>query len=176
MQRIPIYRGHRVRRRLFQLVMFIYAASILGCIGIVVGPAINDYTIDSNPGRTLARVTATDNSPLITAKVTVEYQDEEGVYHSPETGILYPTGLGVGQRVWVTYAKSDPELVKVQGREWTLSIIPALSTLVAVTGICIVLAGIVHYSTKRYRHDPDQLEQPPRIKREKRVIIAPRTS
>ena len=175
MQRIPLYRGHRVRRRLFQLVMFIYAACILGCIGIVVGPAINDYTIDSNPGRALARVTATDDSLFITTKVTVEYQDEESVYHSPEDGILYPTGLGVGQRVWVTYAKSNPELVKVQGREWTLSIIPAISSLTAVTGICLLLAGIVHYSTKRYRHDPDQQEQNLDNKREKRVVIAPRT-
>ena len=75
----------------------------------------------------------------------------------------------------MTYAKSNPELVKVQGREWTLSIIPAISSLTAVTGICLLLAGIVHYSTKRYRHDPDQQEQNLDNKREKRVVIAPRT-
>ncbi len=138
---------------------------------MVIGPAINDYTIDSNPGRALAWVTAVEQSPITTIEATVEYQDEEGVMHSPETGILYPTGLGVGQRVWVTYAKSNPELVKVQGREWTLSIIPAISTLVVVTILYALIVVVVHYSTRRWQVDIDQI---PPEKREKRVVIAPR--
>lgn len=125
-----------VRRRLHQLILLLYAAAMIGAVAMVVGPAINDAIIMSDPGRGMATVTGV--SPIRTA---VDYQDEEGRYHSPPTGLLYPSGLGEGQQVWVTYAKSDPDLVKVEGRMWTLSIIPALSVAVVST-ILAVLAWV----------------------------------
>ena len=39
--------------------------------------------------------------------------------------------------MWVTFAGDNPELVKVEGREWTLSIIPAISVAV----ISSIIAG-----------------------------------
>lgn len=115
-------------RRLRQLVMALYAAAVLGCVAMVVGPAVNDAAIAANPGRALAHVTAVTRT-----RTLVEYQDHEGIYHAPDSGVLYPPGLREGQQVWVTYAKDDPDLVKVQGREWTLAIIPALSVLAVST-------------------------------------------
>lgn len=41
--------------------------------------------------------------------------------------------------MWVNYAKSDPDLVKVEGRKWTLSIIPALSVAAVATATWSVL-------------------------------------
>ncbi|STC69582.1 DUF3592 domain-containing protein [Corynebacterium pilosum] len=122
-----------MRRRLHQLILLLYAAAMIGAAAMVVGPAINDAIIMSDPGRGMATVTGV--SPIRTA---VDYQDENGRYHSPPTGLLYPSGLGEGQQVWVTYAKSDPDLVKVEGRMWTLSLIPAFSVAVVSTLIAVL--------------------------------------
>ncbi|MGP6174837.1 DUF3592 domain-containing protein [Corynebacterium sp. A21] len=116
---------------------------MLGTFGMVGGAFLNDRSIESDPGRALAVVTGVG-----ALRTTVDFQDEEGIYHAPSTGLLYPTGLGEGQRVWVNYAKSDPDLVKVEHREWTLSIIPALSVgfwVLVVTGI---LWWAVNFSTR----------------------------
>lgn len=137
-----IFRREIVRRRLHQLVMALLACALLGSAAMVGGAALNDHTIDSDPGRAMATVTG---ESLL--RTTVDYQDARGVYHSPPGGLLYPTGLGPGQNVWVTYAKSEPDLVKVEGRRWTLSVIPALS----VAGVSVVLAlllwGAVNWGT-----------------------------
>lgn len=131
-----------IGRRGRQLVLLLYVAALLGVVSMVVGPALNDRTINEDPGRALATVTGTSR-----LRTTIDYRDEEGIYHSPPTGLLYPTGLGEGQRVWVTYAKSDPDLVKVEGREWTLSVIPALSVALVATVIAAVLWWAVGRAT-----------------------------
>ena len=124
----------RTRRRIKQTILVCYAAAMLGCASLVIGPGINDYIIEADPGRALARVTS-----VTTTKTIVEFQDDTNTYHSPPGGLLYPTGLGPGQRVWVTYARSNPELVKVSGRKWTLAIIPALSSAAVTTLITSAL-------------------------------------
>lgn len=117
-----------VRRRLRQAVAVVYAMGCLGCAAMVIGPAMNDHAIADGQGRALAQVLSVGWRRTI-----VEFQDAEGLYHTPPQGVAYPSGLDEGQRVWVEYAVSDPELVKVSGRRWTLAIIPALSTWVVVT-------------------------------------------
>ena len=107
---------------------------MLGSVAMVAGPAYNDFTISRDPGRGIATVTGVGLT-----RTSVDYQDESGEFHSPQRGLLYPSGLGDGQQVWVTYAKSDPDLVKVEGRGWALALKPALSvwvvsTLVAAAG------------------------------------------
>ncbi|WP_342318972.1 DUF3592 domain-containing protein [Corynebacterium mayonis] len=121
------------KRRILQLIMLLYACAMLGAVSMVVGPALNDARIMSDPGRGLATVTDVSRT-----RTSVEYQDEEGLYHSPRYGLLYPTGLGEGQRVWVTYAQTDRDLVKVEGRGWTLAIVPALSVAATATLIAAV--------------------------------------
>lgn len=121
------YRADRVRRRIQQLLLLVFVSLQLGCVGMVVGPWLDDLEIDRHPGRALATVTAVSDT-----RTTVEYQDETGALHSPEGGLLYPSGLGAGQRVWVSYSTNNPDLVKVEGRRWTLAIIPALSTSLVV--------------------------------------------
>ncbi|AKE40504.1 hypothetical protein UL82_01360 [Corynebacterium kutscheri] len=131
---IPNYHPLRIRHRLYQLILLLYITAIVGCAAMVIGPLKNDREIEASPQRTLARVT--NVSPN---RTTVEYQDNQGMYHSPETGLLYPTGLGEGQRVWVDYAETNPDLVKVAGRSWTLSVVPALSSALVVTVIAALL-------------------------------------
>ncbi|WJZ01600.1 DUF3592 domain-containing protein [Corynebacterium freiburgense] len=124
-------------RRFHQLVLLLWVACLLGAVGMVAGAYHNDRTIAADPGRALARVTA------VGFRTTVDYQDEEGIFHSPQAGLLYPTGLGEGQRVWVTYAKTNPDLVKVEHRTWHLSVVPALSIAAVGSIIAAVLWGLV---------------------------------
>lgn len=132
-----------LRRRLHQLVLAIYAAAMLASVALVIGPGLNDRAIAAAPGHALATVTHVG-----WMRTTVDYQDEDGMYHSPKAGLLYPTGLGEGQQVWVTYNKADPDLVKVEGRQWTLAAIPALSVAVVST---LVAAGAWYVVSARTR-------------------------
>lgn len=141
----------RVRRRVNQLIVGLYAAALLAAVAMVVGPFINDMKIGADPQRALGTITGVD-----WMRTAVEYQDEEGIYYQPSSGLLYPTGLATGQQVWVTYAGDNPELVKVEGREWTLSIIPALS----VAAVSSLIAGgawwLVNYRRKRETVDTEE--------------------
>ena len=127
-----------IRRRAHQLVLVLYIFAVLGCAAMVIGPALNDRTINNNPGRALATVV-----DVGTLRTSVEYQGDDGRLHSPKTGLLYPSDLGEGQRVWVTYAKDNYDLAKVEGRKWTLSLIPALSTLAVASAIAAGLWWLV---------------------------------
>ncbi|WP_042405788.1 DUF3592 domain-containing protein [Corynebacterium jeddahense] len=123
----------RWRRRGHQLVLALYAFALLGCVAMVGGPAINDARIHADPGRGSATVTEVGRW-----RTYIEYQTEDGQLVSPPGGVLYPTGLGEGQQVWVTYAKSNTDLVKVEGRGWALALRPALSVLAVAT---LIAAG-----------------------------------
>lgn len=126
--------GGGLRKRVRQFIVALYVLACLGCAAMVIGPALNDRTIDANPGRALAEVT-----DVGWRRTTVDYQDAEGIFHSPPGGVAYPGGLQEGQRVWVTYAVDDPDLVKVEGREWTLALTPAISSWL----VCTVVAGLL---------------------------------
>lgn len=123
----------RWRRRAHQVVLALYAFATLGSVAMVAGPALNDARIQANPGRGTAIVTEAGRM-----RTFVEYQTEDGQLVSPPRGLLYPTGLGEGQQVWVTYDKTDPDLVKVEGRGWALAFTPALSTWAVAT---LIAAG-----------------------------------
>jgi len=140
----------RIGRRGRQLVLLLWAAVMLGAVALVAGPFLNDRAIDEDPGRALATVTGVSR-----VRTTVDFRDEQGIYHAPSTGLLYPTGLGEGQRVWVTYAKGDPDLVKVEGREWTLSIIPALSVALVATVVAAVLWWAIGRVTRPRPSSPE---------------------
>ena len=134
----------RWRRRAHQVVLALYVFATLGCVAMVGGPALNDAHIHADPGRGTATVTEAGRM-----RTFVEYQTEDGQLVSPPGGVLYPTGLGEGQQVWVQYAQDNPDLVKVEGREWTLAIIPALSVGVVATLITAVLWKLISFFTRR---------------------------
>ena len=52
----PRYTPAVFRRRLHQLVLAIYVALIVGSVGLVVGPFLNDRAISAQPNRALATV------------------------------------------------------------------------------------------------------------------------
>ncbi len=129
------------RRRAHQGVMALYACAVLGSAAMVAGPALHDAKIHAAPGRGVA--TVTDQTWL---RTYIDYETEDGRLVSPRDGVLYPTGLGPGQQVWVTYSKQNNELVKVEGRGWALSLIPALSVLAVST----LLAALAWFAVGRW--------------------------
>lgn len=60
----------------------------------------------------------------------VVYVTPDGVTHNPKVGILYPTNLTAGERIKVEYSRSDPDLVRVAGRDARVAVVPALSVIV----------------------------------------------
>jgi len=77
---------------------------------------------------------------------TIEFVTPERVTYRPELGVLYPSELATGMRIYVEYNKNDPNLVRVQHRTAGLAIIPAgsiavvawLVAAVALTGLALL--------------------------------------
>ena len=136
-----------VIRRVRQAVLGLGVLALLICAGMVVTAAVDNYAIAKDRGVATAEVT--DVGKL---RTTVRYRDAHGRYHQPSTGVKYPTGLVEGQQVKVEYQLSEPENVKVQGRGWTLAIIPALSSMAVVLMVLAVLLwGVRRWEKKLLR-------------------------
>ncbi|WP_053411424.1 DUF3592 domain-containing protein [Corynebacterium lactis] len=117
-------------RRLRQLILFLLICLMVSCAGMIVGSFLNDRAINANMGEAIANVRSVE-----LLRTTVDFVDDNGDFQSPPTGLLYPVGLEEGQRVRVEYDRLDPNVVRVAGRAWTLSIIPAGS--IAVVGLLV---------------------------------------
>ncbi|MFE3262128.1 DUF3592 domain-containing protein [Nocardia sp. NPDC059091] len=85
----------------------------------------DDHLINSDKGVTSAEVLSAG-----TLRSAVIFVTPDGETHNPKTGVLYPTRLTVGERINVEYRRSDPDLVRVAGRDARVAIIPALSVIV----------------------------------------------
>src|SRR5262245_44037012 len=72
-----------------------------------------------------------------TLRSAVIFVTPDGETHNPKTGVLYPTKLTVGERINVEYRRSDPDLVRVAGRDARVAVIPALSVIVVAWAIAI---------------------------------------
>jgi len=111
----------------------------LQSILLVAGAWRNDRQIERNLAVAEAEVLSAGPR-----RSTVEFVTPDRVTYRPELGVLYPSELATGMRIYVEYDTSDPNLVRVQNRNALLAIIPAAS--IAVTGWLIgaaVLAGLV---------------------------------
>lgn len=132
----PAHGGRSMRenviRRIRQAILALGAIAVIICGSMVVTSAFDDARIASDKAVATAEVTSVN-----TLRTYVRFRDERGNYHQPSVGLKYPTGLTVGQRVAVEYEGDNPENVKVQGRGWTLAIIPTLSSIAVV----LVIAG-----------------------------------
>jgi hypothetical protein len=97
--------------------------------------------------RQIARNLAVAEAEVLSAgprRSTIEFVTPDRVTYRPELGVLYPSELATGMRIYVEYDRSDPNLVRVQNRNAMLAIIPAGSTAVAGWLIgAAMLAGLV---------------------------------
>ncbi|WP_188543996.1 DUF3592 domain-containing protein [Rhodococcoides trifolii] len=101
----------------------------------------NDRTISSNEGFATAEVLSAGR-----LRSAVSYVTPDGLTHNPPLGVLYPTNLVAGQRIDVEYAQSDPDLVRVAGRDASVAVIPAVSVIVITW---VVAAPLLWYTRKR---------------------------
>ena len=94
---------------------------------LVIGAWRNDRQIERHMG--VAEANVLSAGPR---RSTIEFVTPDRVTYRPELGVLYPSELDTGMRIYVEYDKNNPDLVRVQDRNASLAIIPAGS--IAVVG------------------------------------------
>ena len=102
---------------------------------LVFGAWRNDRQIERHMG--VAEASVLNAGPR---RSTIEFVTPDRVTYRPELGVLYPSELENGMRIYVEYDKNNPDLVRVQDRNASLAIIPAGS--IAVVGWLIAAAAL----------------------------------
>ncbi|MFI6431269.1 DUF3592 domain-containing protein [Rhodococcus oryzae] len=113
----------RVRKGILVAAIGISVLAVL----LVVAAWRNDLTIESDKGVATAEVLSAGR-----LRSAISFVTPDGVTKNPRLGVLYPTELIVGQRIDVEYARSDPDLVRVSGRDVRVALVPA-GSVIAVT-------------------------------------------
>ena len=105
---------------------------------LVAGAWRNDIAIQHNMGVAQAEVLSAGPR-----RSTIEFVTPDRVTYRPELGVLYPSELSTGMRIYVEYNKRDPNLVRVQHRNAGLAIIPAGSIAVVAWMVAsVALVGL----------------------------------
>lgn len=118
---------------------------------LVLGAWRNDRQIEGNMGVAAAEVLSAGPR-----RSTIEFVTPDRVTYRPELGVLYPSELDAGMRIYVEYDKDNPDLVRVQDRNAALAIIPAGS--IAVVGWLVagsVLTGLAFFERRQARQAED---------------------
>ncbi|MGV0713770.1 DUF3592 domain-containing protein [Mycolicibacterium sp. XJ662] len=126
-------RTQRVFRRIRIGIVIVACLVTLQSVLMVLGAWRNDRQIERHMGVAEAEVLSAGPR-----RSTIEFVTPDRVTYRPELGVLYPSELEAGMRIYVEYDVNDPDLVRVQDRNASLAIIPAGS--IAVVGWLI--AGV----------------------------------
>ncbi len=111
-----------VVRRRAAAVLLVAAVLLTALSGAALAAAwLDDRAIDARTGRATGEV-VTDSA----TRTLVRFTTPEGAVYIPERGVFYPGGLETGQLVRVEYDTADPRLVRVQGRNALVGVVPAL--------------------------------------------------
>jgi hypothetical protein len=127
--------GHRAVRLARIGVLILVTLATLQSLLLVAGAVRNDIAIQHDMG--VAEAEVLDAGPR---RSTIEFVTPDRVTYRPELGVLYPSQLATGMRIYVEYDKLNPNLVRVQHRTAKLAIIPAGS--IAVVGWLIAAAAL----------------------------------
>lgn len=136
-----------VARRCRQVVALIALLMTLVCATLVAGPVYNDIKLHKDKETAIATV---NHVGLL--RTAISFRDSSGEFHSPNTGVLYPGGLHDGQKVWVEYSRSHPDIVRVQGRTWTLSLLPAVSTFIVTVALSMGAIALINRRAERKKN------------------------
>jgi hypothetical protein len=138
---LPDTRSRIVVRWVRIAVLIVTLLVTLQSLLLVAGAWRNDLAINRNMGVAQAEVLSAGSR-----RSTMEFVTPERVTYRPELGVLYPSELSEGMRIYVEYNKKDPNLVRVQHRNAALAIIPAGSIAVVawLTGaIALILLAVL---------------------------------
>lgn len=140
-------RSVRILRRVRIGIVVAACLVTLQSVLLVAGAWRNDRQIDRHLG--VAEATVLDAGQR---RSTIEFVTPDRVTYRPELGVLYPSELENGMRIYVEYDTNNPDLVRVQHRNAGLAIIPAGS--IAVVGWLVAgvaLAGTALIERRRQR-------------------------
>jgi hypothetical protein len=129
----------RIALRWARIAVLIVAGLVtLQSLLLVAGAWRDDIAITHNMGVAQAEVLSAGPR-----RSTIEFVTPERVTYRPELGVLYPSHLATGMRIYVEYNKNDPNLVRVQHRNAGLAIIPAGSlAVVGWLGAAAILSAL----------------------------------
>lgn len=128
-------RAERIIRRVRIGVVIAACLVTLQSVLLVLGAWRDDRQIEGDMGVAAAEVL--DAGPR---RSTIEFVTPDRVTYRPELGVLYPSELDTGMRIYVEYDRANPDLVRVQDRNSSLAIIPAAS--IAVMGWLVAAAAL----------------------------------
>ena len=116
----------------------------LQAVLLVAGAWRNDRQIERHLGTAEAGVLSAGPR-----RSTIEFVTPDRVTYRPELGVLYPSELADGMRIYVEYDRKNPNLVRVKDRNALLAIVPAGSIAVVgwVVG-AVLLAGLVRLENR----------------------------
>ena len=126
-------------RRMRIAIVIVACLVTLQSLLLVLGAWRNDRQIAGNMGVAEAEVLSAGPR-----RSTIEFVTPDRITYRPELGVLYPSELDTGMRIYVEYDKDNPDLVRVQHRNAALAIIPAGS--IAVVGWLIAGAALMGLS------------------------------
>ncbi len=132
----PKARARVVLRWVRIAVLIVTGLVTLQSVLLVAGAWRDDLAIQHNMGVAQAEVLSAGPR-----RSTIEFVTPERVTYRPELGVLYPSELSTGMRIYIEYNKNDPNLVRVQHRNAGLAIIPAGS--IAVVGWLAATVALV---------------------------------
>src|SRR3954452_25113629 len=128
-----------ILRRIRIGIVIVACLVTLQSVLLVFGAWRNDRQIERHMG--VAEANVLSAGPR---RSTIEFVTPDRVTYRPELGVLYPSELDTGMRIYVEYDKDNPDLVRVQHRNAALAIIPAVS--IAVVGWLIAGAALMGLS------------------------------
>jgi hypothetical protein len=129
-------RSERVFRRIRIGIVIAACLVTVQSLLLVLGAWRNDRQIERNMGVAAAEVLSAGPR-----RSTIEFVTPDRITYRPELGVLYPSELDTGMRIYVEYDKNNPDLVRVQHRNAALAIIPAGS--IAVVGWLVAGAALM---------------------------------
>ena len=128
----PADRRRLIRRIAARSLLALGGVITFLCVALVVGAWTEDVSIDRNVGLANAEVVADSAT-----RTLVRFYTPDGAEHIPQTGVLYPAGLNVGDVVEVEYQQDNPELVRVAGRSAVVTLLPVGLTLLGAWAVLI---------------------------------------
>nr|WP_225731646.1 MULTISPECIES: DUF3592 domain-containing protein [unclassified Nocardia] len=143
----PDRRRIRLRRAAIGVVV---AASVVSALTVLLVAAAwrNDYLINSDKGVATAEVLSAGR-----LRSAVMFVTPDGKSHNPKVGVLYPTNLTAGERINVEYSRSDPDLVRVAGRDVRVAIPPALSVIAVSWAVALPTLLVLRRAARRKTAD-----------------------
>jgi hypothetical protein len=149
-------RTDRILRRVRIGIVIAACLVTLQSLLLVLGAWRNDRQIERNMGVAAAEVLSAGPR-----RSTIEFVTPDRITYRPELGVLYPSELDTGMRIYVEYDRNNPDLVRVQHRDALLAIIPAGS--IAVVGWLIAVAALFGLAFFERRLTSPREQTPTRI-------------